>query len=156
MWVWKRKQAYLQQVVCWSSLFGVDLQGQMQKVPENRRQVVLVFDLRGACCGDQIQSSKRRFVQIRRLSLDHFNGHDTQTPDINLSSVLLPADNFRSHPVRCSNHGIPLVLGVIDLGTETKVGWGILLVSCYDGCPFLDVDKRGRVGETYSVWYCHP
>lgn len=100
----------LQQVVSRRSLLGVDLEGQVEEVAEDVRQVVLIFDGRGTVRSDQIECSERRFRQIWGLTLDHLNGHNTQTPDVDLATVLLAGDYLRRHPVWCANHGVPLVM----------------------------------------------
>lgn len=94
----------------------------MEEVAENVRQVMFIFDGRGAVRGDQIKCSERRFCKVWRFTLDHLNGHDTQTPDVDLAAILLASDYFRCHPVGCADHGVPLVVCVVDLGAEAKVG----------------------------------
>lgn len=114
---------YLQQIVSRSTLLRVDLQGQMEEVTENVGQLMLVLDLGGSICGDQVEGAKWRFGQIRWFTLDHFNGHDTQTPDVDLATVLFTSDDLGRHPVRGTDHGVALVVGVVDLGTETEIGY---------------------------------
>lgn len=114
---------YLEQVMRRSSLLRIHLQSKVQEITEDGRQVVLVFDGRRAVGGDQIQGPQGRFRKIRRLTLDHLDGHDTQTPDINLTAILLSSNDFRGHPIRCTDHGVSLIVRVIDLGTETEIGY---------------------------------
>lgn len=83
---------------------------------------MLIFDSRGAVRGNQVERSQRGFRQIWRLALDHLNGHDTQTPDVNLATVLLAGNHFGRHPVWRADHGVSLVVRVVDLRAEAKIG----------------------------------
>lgn len=109
--------------MCRGSLLRIHLESKVQEITEDGRQVVLILNCRRAVGGNQIQSPQGRFRKIRRLTLDHLDGHDTQTPDINLAAILLSSHDFRGHPIRCTDHGVSLVMRVVDLGTETKVGY---------------------------------
>lgn len=51
------------------------------------------------------------------------DSHDSQGPDVDLWSVLLPSDDLWSHPVGRTNHSRPFRLGwVRDLSTKSEVG----------------------------------
>ena len=50
------------------------------------------------------------------------DGHDTQTPDVNLGTVLLTRHYLRSHPVWRADHGGTLRVRLGDLRAETEVG----------------------------------
>jgi hypothetical protein len=71
--------------------------------------------------GDQVQSLQRLLVKVWRLGLDHLDGHDTQRPDVDLAAILFLLDNFRSHPVRSTDHCGTLAALLSQLGAETKV-----------------------------------
>ena len=45
---------------------------------EDRAQLVPLLDLWLAVCGDQVECPERVLVEVGRLALNHFNGHDTQ------------------------------------------------------------------------------
>jgi len=45
--------------------------------------------------------SERRELHIWGFSFCHFHSHDTQTPNINLGSVIVSSNQFGSHPVGC-------------------------------------------------------
>lgn len=48
---------------------------------------------------------QRRLVHVRRFSVEHFDYHDSQRPDIDFLVVLhRPIDDFRCHPVRRADH----------------------------------------------------
>jgi hypothetical protein len=49
--------------------------------------------------------------------------HDSQGPNVDLVSVLLPSHNFWSHPVGGSYHGRALGVALGDLSTESEIGW---------------------------------
>lgn len=94
----------------------------MQEVAEGMRQVLLVLDGRCAVGGDQVKSPQRGFRQVWRFTLNHFDGHNTQTPDIDLATILFARDHFGCHPVRRADHRVTLVVRVVDLSTEAKIG----------------------------------
>ena len=73
-----------QHLVCCGSLLHLNLQTFVEEVLEDRRQLVTILDLRLPVGGNEIQSSERILIQVRRLPLDHFYGHDSERPDINL------------------------------------------------------------------------
>ena len=61
-------------------------------------------------------------VEVWGLPLHHLYRHDPKRPDVDLWTILLPCDDLRRHPVRCSDHRGALVLLRSDLSTEAKVG----------------------------------
>lgn len=104
------------------SLLRFDLQSEMKEVSEDGRQRMLVLDTWCSVLSDQVQGSQRRLGEIRRFSFDHFDCHDAQAPDVDLSTIFFPRNHFRSHPIWSSHHRSALVVGVVDLCTEAKVG----------------------------------
>jgi hypothetical protein len=100
----------------------------------------------GGCAigGYQIQSLEWFIVQVRRLVLDHFNGHDAQRPDIYLGVIFLLLDHFRGHlqkkkkkkkcerrvcvregrifyPIRRAHHGRPFPFLIGQFCTKAKI-----------------------------------
>ena len=71
---------------------------------------------------DKSAYSNGTFVQIRRLAFDHFDGHYSQTPYIDLGAVLFTRDNLGRHPVRRANHCVALRPLGRNLRTKAKVG----------------------------------
>lgn len=65
---------------------------------------------------------ERILVQVWRLTLNHLDGHDTETPNVDLGTVLFARDDLGSHPVRGSDHGRSLCGGLAQLSAKTKVG----------------------------------
>lgn len=94
----------------------------MEEVTKGVRQVLFILDGRGAVGGDQVKCSQRRFGQVWRFAFDHLDGHDTQTPDIDLATVLFASNHFWRHPIGGPDHGVPFVLRIVDLGTESEIG----------------------------------
>jgi hypothetical protein len=83
------------------------------------------FRLLKAWCtvgGNQVQCLQGFLVKVWRLGLDHLDSHDTQGPDVDLAAILLLLDNFRSHPVGCTDHGGTLAALLSQLGAETEIG----------------------------------
>ena len=103
------------------SLLWVNLECQVKEFLENAGQVVLGFDGWCAVRGNEVECTERRLCQVRRLALNHFNGHDAQTPDVNLAAVVFAGHNLWGHPVWSANHSSSLVLLLINLSTETEV-----------------------------------
>lgn len=83
---------------------------------------MFVLDVRGSVRSDEVQRSEGGLSQVRRLSFYHFDGHDPQTPDIHFAAVFFASDHLGRHPVWGANHSGTLILGLIDLSAETKVG----------------------------------
>jgi len=106
-------------------LLRVHLEGKVQEIPKHGRQLLLVLDLRRAVGGDQPQGAQRRLGQVRRLALDHLDGHDAQRPNVHLAAVLLARHHLGRHPIRRAHHGGTLVLRLVDGRTEAKVGCGV-------------------------------
>lgn len=113
---------YHQKIVSTSPLVGVDLEREAQEVTEHWRQGMFLLDRRCAVGRDEPQCTEWTFIQVRRLALDHLDGHDTQRPDVNLSAVLLASDNLGGHPVGGTYHGRALVVAFVDLRAETEIG----------------------------------
>lgn len=103
------------------TLLGIDLESKVQEILESRRQIVLLLDRRGAVGRDQIERAQRRLGQVWRLAFYHLNGHDAQTPDVDLAAVFFACNNLGSHPVWCADHGRALHVGFIDLGAEAEI-----------------------------------
>ena len=102
-------------------LLHVHFEAFVEEVLEDGGQLVPLLDLRLPVGGDQVERPQGVLVEIRRLSLDHLDGHDPERPDVHFGSVVLSGDHLRSHPVGRPNHSRPLVLLRGDLGTEAKV-----------------------------------
>jgi len=63
----------------------------------------------------------RILIKVWRFSFDHFDGHDSQAPDIDFGPVGFLGDYLRSHPIWCPDHSCSPRSGVVDLSTEAKV-----------------------------------
>ena len=72
--------------------------------------------------GDQIQRLKWLLIEIRRLGLDHFDGHDPEGPDVDFAAVFLLFDDFGGHPVGCADHGRAFGALLGEFGAEAEVG----------------------------------
>lgn len=64
---------------------------------------------------------QRIFIKVRWFPLNHLNGHDAQTPDVDLWPILFPSNNLWCHPVGSSNHGATFALLWRYCGTEAKI-----------------------------------
>jgi len=118
-----KEKTYYEKIMGASSLVGVDFERKCEKVAKDGGQRMLFLDGRRAIRGNQPQCTERALVEVRRLALNHFNGHDAQGPDIHLSAVLFPRHDFGGHPVGSTDHGGALIVAFIDLRAETKVGY---------------------------------
>jgi hypothetical protein len=107
---------------------------------------VLLLDGGCAVGRDQIERAQRRLSQVRWLALDHLNSHDTQTPDVNLAAVLFARDNFRSHPVWCTDHGRALHVGLVDLCAEAEISELDVAVHAEQYVVGLDVTVNDTLG----------
>lgn len=85
-------------------------------------QLLRVLKSWGPIRRNQIQGLKWLLIEVRRLSLNHLNSHDSQRPDIDLGTVFLLLDDFRCHPVGSSDHGCALGFRFGELGAEAEVG----------------------------------
>ena len=117
----KLHATHLQQIVSARPLLRIDLQCETQKVPENRRQLMLRLNLRRPVRGDQIQRPQRALGEVRRFAFNHLDRHNPQGPNIDFAPVLLPRHNFWSHPVRRADHSRALHLALIDLRAEAEI-----------------------------------
>merc|ERR1712137_436626 len=70
---------------------------------------------------NQEQSTKRRKVQIGRITLSHLNSRNTQTPHVHTNTVFHTLDQFRSHPVGRTHHRSTLGDIFSELSTITKI-----------------------------------
>lgn len=82
---------------------------------------MLFFDSGRAVRCDQIKRAQWRLGQVWWLALDHLNGHDAQTPDVDFTAVLLACHDLGSHPVGCADHGCALHVGLVDLSAESEI-----------------------------------
>jgi len=117
----KLEEGMPQHLVGRRSLLDVHFEAFVKEVLEDGGQLVPLLDLRFAIGGDQVERPQGILVEIRRLSLNHLDGHDPERPDVNFGSVVLSGDHLRGHPVRRPNHCCPLVLLRRDLSTEAEV-----------------------------------
>lgn len=93
-----------------------------QKSLQILTQLLRVLKSRRSIRRNQIQRLKWLLIKIRRLSLNHLNSHDSQGPDIDLWAVFFLLDDFRRHPVGCSDHSCALGFRFGELGAEAEVG----------------------------------
>lgn len=105
-----------------STRFDIDTQADAQEALEFLAKSFRLLQTWCAVRGNQVQCLQRLLVEVWGLGLNHLNGHNTQGPNIDLAAILLLLDNFRCHPVGCSDHGGTLAALLGQLGTETKVG----------------------------------
>lgn len=118
-----RAPPHLQQLSRTRPLIRIHLQTLGQIIRKHIGQILGVGNLGSAIGRNQIQRLERILVQIRRFTFNHLNSHNAQTPNVHFGSVFLPCDNFRSHPVRGTNHSCTFgICRIGDLCTETKVG----------------------------------
>jgi len=89
---------------------------------------MLLLDLRCAIGCDEPKSTQRTLVEVWWFSLNHLNGHDAQRPNIDLATVLFAGDNLWCHPVWRSYHGRTLVVVLVDLSAEPKIGYKLLVL----------------------------
>jgi hypothetical protein len=85
-------------------------------------QLVGLLEAGCAVCGDKVEGFQGLFVKVWRLGLNHFDGHDTQGPDVDLVAVLFLLNDFGCHPVGCADHSCALGSLFGELGTETEIG----------------------------------
>lgn len=120
----------------------------MQEVAEYVREIVFIFNRGCAVRSNEVESPQGRLGQIWRLSLNHLDGHDAQTPDVDLPAVILTGDDLGCHPVWRSDHCITLIVRIINLRTEAKVGCNRLVVFIEKECDRirtqLDVAFHGE------------
>lgn len=87
------------------------------------RERLRVLDLGRPVRGDKVERLERILVQVRWFAFDHFDGHDTQRPDVYLGTVFLASDDLGGHPIGCTDHRSPLrARRVRYLRAEPKVG----------------------------------
>lgn len=89
---------------------------------------MLLFNLGRAVGSDEPQGTQRTLVEVWGLSLNHLNGHDAQGPDVDLAAIFFTGNNLWCHPVGRSDHGRALVVVLVDLRAEAKIGYGLLVV----------------------------
>lgn len=124
-----------------STTLDIDTETDTEESLELLAQLLRLLQARCTIGGDKVESLQRLFVEVRWLALDHLDGHDTQRPNIDLGTILFLLDDFRRHPVGCTDHGGTFGAIVGQLGTETEIG-------------NLDVAARGEenvVGLDISV-----
>jgi hypothetical protein len=113
------------------ALVWVNLERKSEEVSEYRRQCVLLLDCWCSVCRNEPQRAERALVEVRGLSFNHFNGHDTKRPDVDLAAILLSGYDLWCHPVGGADHGRSLVVVLVDLRAESEIscimleGWVI-------------------------------
>lgn len=123
----RQTAAMLQELVAAQLLGGrtaldVDAQTHGQERLELLAQLLGLLEARGAVGGDQIQRLERLLVQVGGFGLDHLDGHDAQTPDVDFAAVLLLFHDLGRHPVGGADHCGALVALLGQLGAEAEVG----------------------------------
>lgn len=139
---------YLEEERRRGSGFHLHLEARVEEILEERRQLLSLLDLRFSVRGDEVERSQRVLVEVGRLAckgaksvapkanarpslphpdainkqtFDHFDGHDSQGPDVHLGAVLLAGHYLGRHPVRGSHHRRSFVLLGRDLCAKAKV-----------------------------------
>jgi hypothetical protein len=107
---------------------------------------VLLLDSRRTISRDQIERAQRRFGQVWWLALNHLDGHDAQTPDVDLAAIFFACDNLRSHPVWRADHGCAFHVGLIDLGAEAEIGQLDVAIHAEQDVVGLDVSVDNTLG----------
>lgn len=74
----------------------IHLEALVQKVLEGGRQVLDAWDLGPPRRRDQVEGSERRFLQVRRLPVNHLDRHYPQRPNVHLRPVLLPGHHLHT------------------------------------------------------------
>ena len=67
---------YLEQIMSARPLLRIDLERKVQKVPESRRQILLLPEAGRAVRRNEPKRLQRRLVEVRRLAFHHFDRHD--------------------------------------------------------------------------------
>lgn len=117
------QELMIQQLLRASTRLDVDAQAHRQERLELFAQLLGLLEARRTVGGDEVQRLERLLVEVRRLRLDHLDGHDAERPNVHLGAVLLLLHHLGRHPVRRAHHGGALGLGLGELGAEAKVGW---------------------------------
>jgi hypothetical protein len=113
---------YHQKIMSASPLVRIYLEREAQEVAEHCGQGMLFLDCWCSVRCNEPESAKRAFVQVRRLSFNHLNGHNAERPDVDLAAVFFPGYDLGGHPVWGSDHGSSLVVTFVDLCAESEIG----------------------------------
>jgi len=102
------------------------------------RPFVGFFERRNALGRDQEQGTQRRMIHVWRLTFSHLHQHYSEGPNVNLLPpikhfinasitnlciVFVSSDNFRGHPIRCSNYSLAFLTLTCQLGCVTKISY---------------------------------
>jgi hypothetical protein len=115
------EEIVLEEFVGRGSAPNIDAETDRQESLQLLAELLWLLETRCTISSNQVQCLQWFLVEVGWLRLDHFDGHDTQRPNVDLGAILLLLDDFRSHPVRCTDHSGALGLGFSELGTETKI-----------------------------------
>ncbi len=120
------QEIMLKKLNCGSSAPDVDTETNRQECLQLFAQLLRFLQAWRTISGNEIKRFQGFLVEIWGFGLDHFDSHNTKRPNVNLRAVFLLLDNFRSHPIRRSNHRGTFRLGFGELGAETKIGCVLL------------------------------
>ena len=104
------------------SLADIDSQAEAEEDLDVHADFVRLLQSWSAVCRDQEERFEGFFVQVGGFSFDHFDGHDTERPNIDFAVVLFLFDHFWRHPVGGADHSITFRFLVRNFGAEPEVG----------------------------------
>lgn len=140
----------MQQFYSASSLSGVPHQHLVQESLQLWRNL-LVLELGRRHVTDPSHGLQRRFIEKRRFSINHFNYHDSQGPNVDFRPIRKSGDDFWTHPVGRPHQRLSLRQLMRDLGAEPEVGQLDIAVSSQQDGVRLDVSMndalRVKVGQ---------
>jgi hypothetical protein len=113
------------------SRFDVHAQADAKECLEFLGQLLWLLETWGTMSGDQVESLEWLLIEVRWLRFNHFNGHDTERPDVDLAAILFLLDDLRCHPVWCADHGGALVALFGELSAKTEIGWNVVSIRTY-------------------------
>lgn len=111
-----------------STTLDIDAQADGQEGLKFLGQLIGLLKAGRAVCRDKVEGLEGLFVEVRRLGLNHFDGHNAQGPDVDFVAVLLLLDNFGSHPVGCTDHCCALGALFGELGAESEISYKLISI----------------------------
>lgn len=115
------QKGMIQKFLCRCSFQWLPRQHPFQEVSQNWRGPVEVFQFGRRTVPEPLHCLDWRITEIGGFSIHHLYHHDPQRPDVHLSSVWYPCNNFWSHPVGSTYQGLSFRYIFTDLSTETKI-----------------------------------
>lgn len=94
----------------------------IEEALQTRRHLVHVLQVGRFGVANASHRLQRWLVEERRLTVDHFDDHDAQRPDVHLGTVRQTRDDFGRHPVRGTDQRFTFGQLLRHLRAEPKVG----------------------------------